>query len=660
MLLVLLYSSYVRSQNCTALGQNPGTAFPVCGSSLFSQTTVPICGDRNVPTPCTSSQVVFQDKNPYWYKFTCFSAGTLGFVITPNNQEDDYDWQIFDITGHDPKDVYTDQGLFVACNWSGEPGQTGASSIGQSLKLCEGPGVSLFGAMPQLQQGHNYLLLVSHFTNSQSGYSLEFKYGTASITDTTPPMLQRAKVLCDNTRISVKLNKKMKCNTLAADGSDFTISDPSVAVLGVSAPNCSTGFDMDSLIITLNGSLAPGNYSLTIKSGSDANTLLDNCDAAIPNGDKLSFAVLPSQPAAFDSIGPVGCAPDELTLVFSDPLLCSSVAADGSDFTISGSTATVVGASTVCSDNASTIIKLRLSAPIVRQGTYQVTLQAGSDGNTVINECSLATPAGAAVSFSTQDIVSADFDYTIAYGCKADTGKFFHPGGNSVNQWSWQFGNNAFSPQQNPVYTFPVFGDQIVKLTVSNGTCTDSSAVTFNLDNELKADFTLPVSLCPQDAAIFKDTSIGKIISYEWNFGNGITSALKDPPAQTYPVSGGDKMYPVRLIIKNDRNCADTANRKLEVLYNCFIGVASAFTPNSDGLNDYLYPINAYKAKNLIFKVYNRFGQLVFQTTNFTVKWDGTFKGIPQQTGTYVWTLQYTNIDTGKFFSSKGTSVLIR
>jgi len=660
LILLLLYSSVIKAQVCSNLGQNPGTAFPVCGSSAFSQTTVAICGDRTIPTPCPAQGALFQDKNPYWYKFTCFSAGTLGFIITPNNLQDDYDWQIFDITGHNPEEVYTDPSLFVACNWSGDPGQTGATSIGKSLQLCDGSGVALFSAMPELQQGHNYLMLVSHFTDSQSGYSLEFKNGTASITDTTPPKLEVAKPLCDNKRISIKLNKRMKCSSLATDGSDFTISDPSVAVTEATAANCSTGFDMDSLIITLSTSLAPGKYTISMVNGADANTLLDNCDAAIPVGDSLTFTVLSSQPAAFDSIIPPGCAPDELNVVFSDPVLCNSVAADGSDFVIKGSSAVVItGATTVCSDNTSTTIKLKLSAPIYNDGAYQVVLTKGSDGNTIFNECAIETPAGSTVNFSTKDTVSAKFNFTINYGCKADSGVFTHSGGNGINQWNWQFGNNAVSTQQDVRYTFPSFGEQLVKLFVSNGTCTDSSEVTFNLDNELKAAFTAPVSLCPQDAAVFKDSSIGKIIAWNWNFGNGSTSILQNP-VQPYPVTTTDKDYLVSLIVQNDRNCFDTAYKHLKVLYNCFIGVATAFTPNGDGLNDYLYPINAYKAKNLTFKVYNRFGQLVFATTDFMKKWDGTYKGIKQQTGTYVWTLKYTNTDTGQPYSSKGTTVLIR
>jgi len=70
--------------------------------------------------------------------------------------------------------------------------------------------------------------------------------------------------------------------------------------------------------------------------------------------------------------------------------------------------------------------------------------------------------------------------------------------------------------------------------------------------------------------------------------------------------------------------------------------------------------LNAYKADNLEFRVYNRWGQLVFETKDWTKKWDGGINGSPQPAGVYVWMLQYVDHDSGKPFSLKGTAVLIR
>jgi gliding motility-associated-like protein len=124
-------------------------------------------------------------------------------------------------------------------------------------------------------------------------------------------------------------------------------------------------------------------------------------------------------------------------------------------------------------------------------------------------------------------------------------------------------------------------------------------------------------------------------------------------------MTSNDNTYVVRLAIADTSGCTDTVNHFIKVLDNCYVAVPTAFTPNGDGLNDYLYPLNAYKATDLLFKIFNRGGQLVFETKDWTVKWDGTIRGTKQASGVYVWMLNYTDPD-GKKISLKGTTFLIR
>src|SRR5215211_2849935 len=110
------FTGYVlKAQSCTTPGQTPSTAFPVCGIRTFNQTNVPICSSHSLFVPgCTGTgTAAYQDKNPFWYKFTCYQAGTLSFLISPNNSGDDYDWQLYDITGRNPDDVFTDPSLVI-------------------------------------------------------------------------------------------------------------------------------------------------------------------------------------------------------------------------------------------------------------------------------------------------------------------------------------------------------------------------------------------------------------------------------------------------------------------------------------------------------------------------------------------------------------------
>ena len=533
------------SQNCTTLGQTPGSSFPVCGSSTFDQVNVPICGSTTIPTPCAGPGIIYQNKNPFWYKFTCFSTGTLGFVITPTNLADDYDWQLFDITNRDPDDVFIDTSLFVACNWSGSNGITGTSAAGTSLIECGGFGVPLFSSMPTLIQGNTYILLVSHFTNSQIGYSLSFGGGTTVITDPATPKLQSATVTCDGKKIAVKLSKKMKCNSLATNGSDFTILGTTASITNAVGINCSTTFELDSLELTLSSPLTGGNYTISVKNGTDLNTLLDNCDIGVAVGDSVKFTFVATPPPSIDSITKPGCAPDEIQIVFDSQIMCNSLATDGSDFIISGPTVvSISGISSTCTSSTS-IVKLKLTSPIFNQGLYTVKIKSGTDGNTVKKSCGVEAIIGDSAKFTAADSVSADFKFTINKSCAADTVKFIHLGNNAVNSWSWTFDNATTSILQNPTKILS-FTNHTVKLIVSNGICKDTSIISLNLTapppiTSILSQTNATCGLNNGTASVALSGGTGAI-SYLWTPGNYTTSSINNLVPGKYYFSAKDSL----------------------------------------------------------------------------------------------------------------------
>ena len=87
--------------------------------------------------------------------------------------------------------------------------------------------------------------------------------------------------------------------------------------------------------------------------------------------------------------------------------------------------------------------------------------------------------------------------------------------------------------------------------------------------------------------------------------------------------------------------------------------VPSGFTPNGDGKNDILKPIPVGITELQYFRIYNRWGQLLFSTSQQGIGWDGMYNGIPQGSGTYVFVTQGKDI-YGKTVFRKGTAVLIR
>ncbi len=146
--------------------------------------------------------------------------------------------------------------------------------------------------------------------------------------------------------------------------------------------------------------------------------------------------------------------------------------------------------------------------------------------------------------------------------------------------------------------------------------------------------------------------------NYTWSPGTGMNNANISNPIITLPTGYDSITYHLR--VSTAQNCTgydDITLRVFETLPEIF--VPTAFSPNNDGRNDVLNAIAVGLSKFLYFRVYNRYGQLLFNTAEQNRGWDGTFKGEKQASGTYIFVAE--GIDyKGQRISKKGTSVLIR
>lgn len=133
--------------------------------------------------------------------------------------------------------------------------------------------------------------------------------------------------------------------------------------------------------------------------------------------------------------------------------------------------------------------------------------------------------------------------------------------------------------------------------------------------------------------------------TYLWNTGESTRSITIDK-AGTYYVT-------VRL---NGCLASDTVS---VVPGDCAVFIPSAFTPNNDGLNETFGVLGDVTVKSFSFQIFNKWGQMVFNSTDITQKWDGTYKGKKSPNGAYPWIVYYvTGNGTRKFL--QGTVMLIR
>jgi gliding motility-associated-like protein len=125
-------------------------------------------------------------------------------------------------------------------------------------------------------------------------------------------------------------------------------------------------------------------------------------------------------------------------------------------------------------------------------------------------------------------------------------------------------------------------------------------------------------------AVTFNDLSVGAV-TYLWNFGDGSddsTSTLANPEH----FYADDGTYTVMLISINPNGCSDTSYKTVEILPDFYFYFPDAFTPNKNGNNDLFMGYGA-GIKTYRMRIFDRWGKFIFESTDITVGWDGTYKG---------------------------------
>ncbi len=201
-----------------------------------------------------------------------------------------------------------------------------------------------------------------------------------------------------------------------------------------------------------------------------------------------------------------------------------------------------------------------------------------------------------------------------------------------------------------------VFANNIGEGNANNPTyntgCPDTLFTTVNV-------WTLPdVNVLNRDTTITIGQSVELYVQGAQNFTWSPSGSLSDPNAPrtiasprettTYVATGFDP-----------HNCAYRDSVKVIVNYHTNILVPSGFTPNGDSRNDVFRIVGAQVQKLLEFRVFNRWGQEIFSTTDINQGWDGTWQGEPQDMGTYAYIIRVAYDDrTTEMY--KGEVQLIR
>lgn len=282
----LLNVCIVRAQ---APEQDCFNALYVC-SNHYSQSNS-YMGYGSIQELPAGSACIPAETNSVWYLFHVISGGTLTFEINPVNPADDYDYVMYNLSANTCADIVSGVALPVRCNFSSTPGSTGlANGFAGASEPSNGPNQC---APLNVNSGETYVLLVNNFTSTTTGYSLDFA-GSASIVNNVPPVIDSISfATCNPKSITVWLNEPVKCSSIDADGSDFTVTGPSaVVVTSASGTGCGASGFTNNIVLTFNNRIsATGTYNVTAQIGTDLNGVLDICGNAIAIGSQFNFTV---------------------------------------------------------------------------------------------------------------------------------------------------------------------------------------------------------------------------------------------------------------------------------------------------------------------------------------------------------------------------------
>lgn len=167
--------------------------------------------------------------NAKWFSFGIYEPGLLLFNIDPYNDLDDYDWALFKLSDTIGCEYLINASDYppLSCNFSYIDSQPGNTGIGGGTSSCEGPTADDgFNSALNVYSGEEYVLVVSNYSSTQGGFSINFSASSANIIDTTLPQISNIiyDLQCGSSIINLQFSENILCSEVQP--TDFVISGP--------------------------------------------------------------------------------------------------------------------------------------------------------------------------------------------------------------------------------------------------------------------------------------------------------------------------------------------------------------------------------------------------------------------------------------------------
>lgn len=271
----------------TSFGQNGDcvNAITVCQNNYVVSAPQ---GVGNQPNEVSPNTCLTGENNSTWFNITPQSNGTLSFVITPNDPNEDFNWAVYNIANTTCSDILTNTNLQLVCNNSSDLNGSFNDAFGQTGAFTNQPWYGgIFNFYPSftgditIQTGGVYMLYVNNTSaNGQGqGFNIDFSNSSATLFNSAQPSIDSIVVpSCGATTIDIFFNKPIECNSVTA--ADFTVltNSGTITPTSVNGSNCTGGSNSNVFTLTFANQLITDNYTFFL-----VGTVNDACGNSLSN-----------------------------------------------------------------------------------------------------------------------------------------------------------------------------------------------------------------------------------------------------------------------------------------------------------------------------------------------------------------------------------------
>jgi len=228
----------------------------------------------------------------------------------------------------------------------------------------------------------------------------------------------------------------------------------------------------------------------------------------------------------------------------------------------------------------------------------------------------------------------------------------------NIMQWRWQMRDGAIYTSKLAIHTYKASGIYNPILQVSDRFgCSGQTQGTVFVNTLPKPQFKIDILSSDKQFTYVKLIPDFKgYSSYLWSFPDGSSNN------QESPLINFKRFFEdfIRLKIVDSNGCSDTVSQFLFIYPTIDeLWIENAFTPNNDQLNDVFKPTAIDGAKDYRLRIFNRWGEQIFNSNDVRYGWDGSFNGEPVQDGVYIFTVEFRYPD-GNRYNAKGNVTLVR